>query len=430
MSRFKPNLVISDSKGNVYVHSRLKMLGSCNNTVRLPKSEELIPMPRGSSLFYMPGHLPVGYNTEEGYESCISQYRGRKVFAVSSFLIPGYTRLLLPATKKIDKNTVLPLWPYTAVGWAKGRYWVCAVKIDPLSRQRPHYYSDVKLLNNNIRSFLRRYPGNRLFGHLANCALNYNCRAAQNLFFRRWEAPLPVSPSCNARCLGCLSLQDSDCALASHARIKFVPAPEEIAEVAVAHLEKAKEAISSFGQGCEGEPLLQFETLRQAIKRIRKFTTRGTIHLNTNAYNPSYLKELSSVGLNSVRISINSLQENLYNIYYRPKGYKFSDVLDSIKTAKKTGLFVSLNLLVFPGLTDTPVETDKLIGLLKRGYVDLLQLRNLCIDADFYIGKIKETGQKSLGVIKMLHSIKRSVPKIRFGYFNLPREKFYPRTSP
>ena len=34
----------------------------------------------------------------------------------------------------------------------------------------------------------------------------------------------------NARCLGCLSLQDSDCTTASHSRIQFVPSPDEIAE--------------------------------------------------------------------------------------------------------------------------------------------------------------------------------------------------------
>ncbi|MBL7130125.1 MAG: radical SAM protein [Candidatus Omnitrophica bacterium] len=424
MSQASFNLVISDNKGKIYVHPSLKMLGSYNNTVKLPVKEEMISMPTGSTFFFMPGHIPIGYDAENNCEVLINKYMERQIFPVSAFLIPGYTRLLLPAAKKIDKRAILPLWSYTAVGWARGRFWVSAIKIDFLFRQRPHYYRNTKLLKNNVRDFLKRYPDNRLFKHLSNCALNYNCRAAQNLFFRRWEAPLPISPSCNAQCLGCLSLQDSDCATASHARIKFIPSPEEVAEVAVVHLKKVNEAIVSFGQGCEGEPLLQFKTLKQSILKIRKLTSRGTIHLNTNAYNPSYLKELAKTGIDSVRISLNSFRQDFYNAYYRPKGYKLRDVLASIKTAKEAGLFVSLNLLVFPGLTDIPTEVNRLIKLLKKGYVDVLQMRNLCIDSGLYLSKIPKIKEKPISIIKMIGLIKKSVPRIRLGYFNLPKQRF------
>ncbi|MFC1709988.1 radical SAM protein, partial [Candidatus Omnitrophota bacterium] len=245
-----------------------------------------------------------------------------------------------------------------------------------------------------------------------------------NLFFGRWEAPLPVSPSCNARCLGCLSLQDSDCTTASHSRIKFVPTPNEIAEVAVSHLKGAREAIVSFGQGCEGEPLLQFKTLKESVIRIRKLTSRGTVHLNTNACKPTYLKELANAGLDSVRISINSFREDYYNAYYRPKKYSLKDVLDSIKIASDAGLFVSLNLLVFPGLTDTPTEVNRLIKLLRKKRVNLLQMRNLCIDSEFYLNNIPRIKERPMGVMNMLNLIKKSIPKVRFGYFNLPKERF------
>lgn len=424
MNKFYLNLVLSDRKGKLYIHPKLKMFGLSNDSLMIPKKEEMIPMPKGSTFFFMPGRVPIGYDRENNCEVFIRKYLGREVYPVSAFLIPGYTRLMLPAAKKTDKKAALPLWSYTAVGWAKGRFWVSAVKIDKLSRQRPHYYKNRMLLHKQVKEVYKLYPDNRLFSHLSNCALNYNCRAAQNLFFRRWEAPLPASPSCNARCLGCLSLQDSDCSTASHARINFVPSPNEIAEVAVFHLNKAKEAIVSFGQGCEGEPLSQFPTLKKAIVKIRENTDRGTIHLNTNAYKPSYLKELSQVGLDSVRISINSFQSSFYSAYYRPKGYQLKAVLNSIKTAKKSGLFVSLNLLVFPGLTDTPREIKSLISLLRKGYVDLLQLRNLCIDSDLYLNNLPKIKEKAIGVINMIRIISKEAPKVRFGYFNLPREKF------
>jgi len=424
MGEFYPNLVLSDKKGKLCVHPYLKMMGSSNNCSRLPNKEELTVMPNGSTLFFMPGHLAIGYDMENNCEAVVSKYMGKNIFAVSAFLIPGYTRLLLPAAKKIDNNVTLPLWSYAAVGWLKGKYWVSAIKIDPFSRQRPHYYKNTGLLKRNVNKTIKSYPENRLFRHLANCALNYNCRAAQNLFFSRWEAPLPISPACNARCIGCLSLQDSDCTTASHSRIKFVPSFTEIAEVAASHLNKAKEAIVSFGQGCEGEPLLEFETLKKSIIQIRHLTQDGTIHLNTNAYNPKYLKELAAVGLNSVRISINSFQRDFYSAYYRPRGYKFRDVMESIRVAKKSGLFVSLNLLVFPGLTDTPTEIAILIRLIRKGYIDLLQLRNLCIDSESYLKKIPRIKENSVGIVNMINIIKKSAPKIRLGYFNLPRERF------
>jgi hypothetical protein len=307
------------------------MLGSYGGITRLPLKQEFISLPKGSTFFFMPGHSPLGYDPVNKCEVLIHNYMDRQVFPVSAFLIPGYTRLLLPAAKKLVGDTTLPLWSYTAVGWAGGKFWVSAIKIDRMSRQRPYYYRDRRALTRSVHKILKHYPGNRLFRHLANCALNYNCRAAQNLFFKRWEAPLPTSPSCNARCLGCLSLQDSDCTTASHARIRFVPRPEEIAEVAVSHLKIAKQGIVSFGQGCEGEPLLQFKTLSKAISIVRRETRRGTVHLNTNAYRPSYLEELAKAGLDSVRISINSFQPSFYNAYYRavcffkPLGFSWID---------------------------------------------------------------------------------------------------------
>ena len=86
-------------------------------------------------------------------------------------------------------------------------------------------------------------------------------------------------------------------------RLMFVPAVDEIVEVAVAHLEQAHDAILSFGQGCEGEPLLQARRIEQAIRAIRARTTRGTLNINTNASNPRALQRLYDAGLDSLRAS-------------------------------------------------------------------------------------------------------------------------------
>jgi molybdenum cofactor biosynthesis enzyme MoaA len=86
---------------------------------------------------------------------------------------------------------------------------------------------------------------------------------------------------------------------------------EEIVEFTVPHLETAPYPIISFGQGCEGEPLLMWETIRDAIKEIRKHTSKGSININTNGSNPAAVKILCEAGLNSIRVSTNSARRNL-----------------------------------------------------------------------------------------------------------------------
>ena len=44
--------------------------------------------------------------------------------------------------------------------------------------------------------------------------------------------------------------------------------PEEIAEVALRHGERAKDPLISFGQGCEGDPCLAADNIAKAVKII------------------------------------------------------------------------------------------------------------------------------------------------------------------
>lgn len=419
-----PRLVLSNEKGDIFVHPTLRMAAfdGCN-LVSLCVGE-LIPLPKGSTLFFMPGYRAIGFDDSLKNFFFLGKFKGARVFPVAAFVVPGFTRIHLPAAEKKDLKLTLPLWPYTAVGWRKGKFYVSSVKVDLARKQDPAHYMKTKLLKKNIALVLKKFPKNRLFKHLSFCALTYNCRNAQNLFLKRWEAPLPVSPDCNASCLGCLSYQEKNCALASHKRISFVPTPLEVAEVAVSHLTHAVKPIVSFGQGCEGEPLLQFPVLKGSIEIMRANTKRGTIHLNTNGSRPEYICELARAGLNSVRISVNSFKEEYYKAYFRPRGYSLPDVLRSVVIAKKSGLFVSLNLLTFPGLTDDCDEVERLLGFLKKGHVDFLQLRNLCIDQELLLSAMPSTRRKPIGILKMIRLIKKECPSMRLGYFNRAKEEF------
>ncbi len=413
-----PNLVLSDGRGNIVVHPSLKMMGMDFGAFVCLDHDELIPLPKGSTFLYLPSHSAIGWDEENGSPARIREFNGHEVFPLAAFMIPGFTRTFLPAAEKLDKKIILPLWPYTAVGYKNGRFYAAAFMVDVSRHQRPFYYENLTLLKKQIGNFRKKFPKNRLIKHLSFCALKYNCRNAQNLFFSRWEAPLPVSPACNARCLGCLSYQGSDCSSASHERIRFVPTPEEVAEAGAHHLLEARKPMVSFGQGCEGEPLMQFEVLLESIKLMRKKTKRGRIHLNTNASFPGRLKLLAMAGLDSVRVSTVSFCAENYNIYYRPDRYAFSDVLSSIKEARLSGLFVSVNLLTFPGFTDSRSEVESLVRFLKKGYVDLLQLRNLSIDAELFKDSGLKAGDRVLGIRKTADLLKDEIKGLKLGYFN------------
>jgi len=212
----------------------------------------------------------------------------------------------------------------------------------------------------------------------------------------------------------------------SQNRIKFTPKPEEIAEVALTHINRTKRAVVSFGQGCEGDPLMAADTINPAIKRIRAQTDGGTIHMNTNGSRPAVVERLLQSGLDSIRISINSVQEGCYNAYFRPMDYSISDVFKSIDIAIRLGKIVSINYLNMPGFTDTPEEQNALTAFLKKYPIHMIQWRNLNFDPLRYwklMDSVSNFGTP-MGMKTLLNKIGSEFPALRFGYFNPPKESF------
>jgi pyruvate-formate lyase-activating enzyme len=422
-----PRLVLSDPEGNIFDHPSLNLSGRSGTRFLLPHPSELVPLPKGSQLFTLPGRIPIGWDEEK--RSFISSKKVRlekkevEGAAVAAFLPPGYIRTLLPATKLTPKAPTLPLWAYSAVGWKDGKFWATGLFIDPNPHWNPKYFENDGLLKRKVHIFLSKAPKNRLLQQLSRCALEYHCFAAKNVFFRRWECPLPTSPSCNAACIGCISLQPSECCPASMERIRFVPTVEEVLEVALPHLEEAEDAIVSFGQGCEGEPLIQWRLLEHSILKFREKTDQGTINLNTNGSFPDRVAKLCDAGLDSVRVTLNSPHLKFYKRYHRPRGYTFGEVVDSLVQAKGKGVYTSINLLVFPGFTDREEEVEGLIELIRETNLDLIQMRNLNIDPDLYL---KTMGRgEGMGISKMIDILKSEFPSLQFGYFNRTKENFF-----
>jgi wyosine [tRNA(Phe)-imidazoG37] synthetase (radical SAM superfamily) len=416
-----PSLVIADERGNITDFPDLHMAGMSGGQFFQPAREDLIPLPEGSELFALPGRLPVGCDPASAEPILLDKYpfaKGGTVQAVAAFMAPAHTALYTSAFTTVDNAPTLPLFAYTAVGWLDGRFWVCAFRSDTDRRQDRNHYNQATVTR-NTKTVLKKQRQNRLIQHLGKCCLTYGCPAARNLFLGRYEAPLPTSPYCNARCVGCISLQESGCCPSTQDRISFVPTPKEIGEIAIPHLQQAERAIVSFGQGCEGEPLLQAEVIEQAISLIRKTTRRGTINLNSNASLPHAVERLAKAGLDSLRVSLNSVQETYYHRYYRPKGYTFADVKASITAMKEQGKFVSLNYFILPGITDSHQEFIELCHFIETFSPDLIQLRNLNMDPEWYLRTIKAPPElEKLGIRRWLAQLRNEFPKLHFGYFN------------
>jgi pyruvate-formate lyase-activating enzyme len=425
-----PKLLYADSKGNIFDHPTLTMAGMNGTEAVLPENVELIPLPEDSRLFTIPDTPPVAWDSRQRkfvtVETVREGRRDMRVQAVSAFMAPGYVRTLLPACDYSKKKVHLPLWSYTAVGWDEEgeRFVVAASRVDGNENWLPRNYDD-RLLDPLVRKMLKALPQNRLLEQLARCAVDYHCFAAKNLFYRRWEAPIPTSPACNSRCLGCISLQPSDCCPSNHERISFVPTPEEIVALMLPHLEEAPEPIVSYGQGCEGDPILQADTIAEATRRLKAATSRGTVNFNSNGSLPDKVSMLCDAGMDSFRFSMNSVREEPYNAYYRPSGYRSADVLESVKRAKAAGRFTMINYLVSPGVSDHPDEVEALLRFIGDTGVDMIQMRNLSIDPDFYNKRMAVSG-KGIGMYRMLERVKREFPRIQYGYFNRTKENFYP----
>jgi len=431
MKKSPPKLLYADAKGNIFDHPTLTMAGMSASEAVLPEAMELIPLPADSRLFTIPETPPIAWDSSRRkFVSVASVRQGRKelpIQAVSAFMAPGWMRTLLPACDYSKKRVQLPLWSYTAVGWDEDneQIVVAATRVDANENWLPKNYDDRKL-DPLVKKMLKSFPGNRLLEQLSRCAIDYHCFAAKNLFYRRWEAPIPTSPVCNSRCLGCISLQPSDCCPSNHDRIGFVPTPEEIVELMLPHLLEAPEPIVSYGQGCEGDPIMQAETVAEATRRLKAASGgRGTINFNSNGSFPERIRTLCDAGMDSMRFSMNSVQEELYNRYYRPVNYRFADVVESVKIAKERGLFTMINYLVSPGVTDSPAEAEALLQFLGDTRVDMLQMRNLSIDPDYY-NREMGISSRGTGMYGLLERIKREYPQVQFGYFNRTKENFFP----
>jgi wyosine [tRNA(Phe)-imidazoG37] synthetase (radical SAM superfamily) len=415
-----PFLLYSDGQGNIFEDTSLYVLGRSGWDAVEVDPEDWIPLPEGGNLYELPGRRGIGMDVISGeIRLC------EKGWAVAAFIPPAHTGFYMAAYETLPDAPTLPLFCYTAAGWHNDVFYVPAIRIEQDIRQECAGFDNIKI-QEGLAVSLNAYPNNRLVKHLAeNCCLTYHCPAARNYFMGRWECPIPISPACNANCIGCISFQpEEETIVSTQDRLTFKPTAQEVIEYTVPHLQTAPFPIVSFGQGCEGEPLLMWETIRESIIEIRKHTNRGSININTNGSNPKAVEALMKVGLDSIRVSTNSAREDIYTKYYRPNNYTFNDIVESLKIAGEMGGWTSINYFVFPGMTDSAAELDALRTLIQETKLKMIQWRNFNIDPDWYLGKInvQDTGER-YGVRQFMDIIHEEFPDVKYGYFNPPKER-------
>lgn len=413
-------LVYADEKGRIYDHRSLRAAGRTGDRLVEISGGDVEVLPPGASLVLVPGGVPVGIGRAGQFTALERDpWRGGRIFAVAALLPQGYARTFLPAYARGKGEGPLPLFGYAAVAWRGGTFYVAARKVEEPGTWDPVHYCTPDLPA-RVEEKLKVCSQNRILKQLARCALEYSCYTAQNIFYGRWEGGVPVSPACNAGCLGCISLQPSDCCPSPQARIDFEPEVTEIVQVAVPHLEGGEGAIVSFGQGCEGEPVLAGKTLVKAVNEIRRRTDRGTINMNTNGSSPAAVAELCRAGLDAVRVSLFSAREDYYRAYCRPRGFELADVRKTLVEAAKAGAYTSLNLLLFPGFTDREGEVRALRELIESCGVKMVQLRNLNIDPDLLLNSLPPLEGEVLGIPALVEILK-GMPGLEVGCYSRPK---------
>jgi pyruvate-formate lyase-activating enzyme len=416
----KPYLLYSDGEGNIFEDTSLYVVGRTGWDAVEIDEDDWIELPEGGNLYELPARKGIGIDVKTGEMRLCD-----KGIAVAAFIPPAHTGFYMAAYEAMPEAPLLPLFCYTAAGWHDNKFYVPAQRIEKDIRQEAAGFNDIQA-QNGVNKFLAAYPNNRLVKHLAdNCCNTYQCPAARNYFMGRWECPIPSSPACNANCLGCISFQPIEESItSSQDRLTFKPTAQEIIEFTVPHLETAPFPIVSFGQGCEGEPLLMWPTIKESIIEIRKHTQKGSININSNGSDPIATKVLMDAGLNSMRISLNSVRKEIYTPYYRPNNYEFEDLVKTAKVVRENGGWVSLNYFVFPGMTDSVAEYDALVKFIKETDINMIQWRNFNIDPDWYLGTIGVTDcGENYGMKNMLLMLQDEFPNLKFGYFNPSMER-------
>ena len=134
-------LLVSDVEGRIFDHPELLLAGVRGAGPAPIDARRLIALPRGSDLFTLPGRAPIGTRSAHAGAGRGARWEGGEARAVAAFLAPAHTACHHAAWRTRRDAPTLPLYAYTAVGFADDHYWTSAFRSDDDRRQDPWRFS-------------------------------------------------------------------------------------------------------------------------------------------------------------------------------------------------------------------------------------------------------------------------------------------------
>ena len=375
---------------------------AADDGLRVRAVASTIPLPANTEVVPLAERVAVGMD-RTGRPRPLGAGR----FAVGAILPPGYVRLLLPAYGAASRTPSLAPRPYAAVAANElGELVVAAALIDAKASEFDHRGDPA--LRERIAGALRDRPSNALLRQLARCAREYGCRAAANAFLGRADCALPVAAPSNERPpdgVGPGATNDAS----PREPAAFHPTAHEVADVAAAHL-AAGGVLLAFGRACEGEPLLAARLIEAAVTSLRRRTSSGVVHVETNGSLPAAIRRLIDAGVDSIALRVASARAETHDTLTGSEGFRLTDVRASLADAVDAGIAVALVALVMPGVTDRERESDALIAL--AGALppsSRVVLRDLAADPD-RVRALLPTTEEPHGVERMIERLRAEAP--------------------
>ena len=125
----------ADERGEIYDAPGYHAVARVGNSIAELKPEDMIPLPEGAELMYLPGR-PALMARKGKIEPVATT-----LLAVAAMLPVGYTRTHLPAFTKNEGAPLLPLYGYTAAALYKGQIVVAAEQTSDNGKWHPHKYN-------------------------------------------------------------------------------------------------------------------------------------------------------------------------------------------------------------------------------------------------------------------------------------------------
>src|SRR3954470_20793633 len=151
-----PYILYSNGEGKIFEDTSLYVVGRGGWDAMPIAEEDWIELPDGGNLYELPGRRGIGIDVETGdMRLC------EKGWAVAAFIPPAHTGLYLAAYETLENAPTLPLFCYTAAGWADDKFYVPAVRIEKDIRQESAGYEQEKI-DAGTNHLLNAYPHNRL----------------------------------------------------------------------------------------------------------------------------------------------------------------------------------------------------------------------------------------------------------------------------